>query len=626
MVFALATRADVLRGARACNSASCRQIATLIKSSVDASQDPCTNFYQFVCGNWKMSHERSVYAEHAMNFAADVATSLRAPSDDGDRSLGNAVARLYQSCEGVMATDGDDLDNLRDILKDNDIMWPTLSDSADVLATLVTIKRLFNVASLLRISTHESSRRLLVVSPGNVLRRLQATRTGLSWTRYNRFYKSVQEAIASPNSNQSSMLSFERFVVVEHKVIQWLSKKSDGNVIGDLGELEKCTNINRKRWIALFPPGWNGSAEKGAHLRAVDTGYLIAFGNLIADLGEKVVESYVSWSAIYVIAPMMSKRLADLWYRNETLLKEATPIKCLRFVEMTFGRTVFNRYNAKKFDVVVKGNIKEVTSNIVNAFLQKVNDSAWLAKLTPTITSALDVQKMFEQIEMFWANRNLQGVLADGDMGPSFARNWVRAVSYGRAAIADIGHSPSSYSLSRMVSVSSFGFFDVKSRSVRIAPYSGFLPVYDLEVIDAVKYGALGELLAVAAFNVLLNHVPPNTPISQRVETSLQCFAGPEGVYSRRHDFGILLRVVWEAFEALPPEQRALWLDDMPKYTEEQIFFIMACYLTCWGGTGDDDLLETICNRGVRQTSRFSTAFSCPYGGTMNPQNRCTFF
>ncbi|CAN7938305.1 unnamed protein product [Ixodes hexagonus] len=177
-----------------------------------------------------------------------------------------------------------------------------------------------------------------------------------------------------------------------------------------------------------------------------------------------------------------------------------------------------------------------------------------------------------------------------------------------------------------MMAVSSFTFVDMKTRSVRIAPYSGSLPVYDLEVVEAVKYGAFGVLLSVAAFDVLLDSVPSNTPLLQQVEDSLRCFAGPGGTYDMRQDFGVPLQVVWETFEALPPEQRTRWLDDIPSYSEEQIFFMMACYLTCGGGTGDGQSLEAICNRGVRETPRFSTAFSCPYGGAMNPQNRCTFF
>ncbi|KAH6925913.1 hypothetical protein HPB50_011880 [Hyalomma asiaticum] len=59
--------------------------------------------------------------------------------------------------------------------------------------------------------------------------------------------------------------------------------------------------------------------------------------------------------------------------------------------------------------------------------------------------------------------------------------------------------------------------------------------------------------------------------------------------------------------------------------TEEKVFFITACMITC-ATTAADNIYGGDCNKAVMNFAPFAEAFQCAPGSKMNPEKKCTFF
>ncbi|KAL3195666.1 hypothetical protein MRX96_001793 [Rhipicephalus microplus] len=59
--------------------------------------------------------------------------------------------------------------------------------------------------------------------------------------------------------------------------------------------------------------------------------------------------------------------------------------------------------------------------------------------------------------------------------------------------------------------------------------------------------------------------------------------------------------------------------------TEEKVFFITACMITC-AMTPADNVYGGDCNKAVMNFAPFAEAFQCAPGSNMNPERKCTFF
>ncbi|XP_077544616.1 endothelin-converting enzyme 1-like [Haemaphysalis longicornis] len=82
------------------------------------------------------------------------------------------------------------------------------------------------------------------------------------------------------------------------------------------------------------------------------------------------------------------------------------------------------------------------------------------------------------------------------------------------------------------------------------------------------------------------------------------------------------LEVAFSAFQAARTSGDALVSRN---FTEEQIFFLTACHMSC-AFSAEDNLYGGDCNKAVRNFKPFAEAFDCPEGSPMNPSKKCNFF
>ncbi|KAG7208892.1 hypothetical protein KM043_015075 [Ampulex compressa] len=91
-----------------CMTAACKERSKQYKSSIDTSANPCTDFYQYICGNWKRIHplppyRRAWILEFAME--SETYTQVRGLLEEGIKSTDKIEVKqakmVYKTCMNI---------------------------------------------------------------------------------------------------------------------------------------------------------------------------------------------------------------------------------------------------------------------------------------------------------------------------------------------------------------------------------------------------------------------------------------------------------------------------------------------------------------------------------------------
>lgn len=170
--------------------------------------------------------------------------------------------------------------------------------------------------------------------------------------------------------------------------------------------------------------------------------------------------------------------------------------------------------------------------------------------------------------------------------------------------------------------------YDYVSNAVRVAIGAVNLPLYDAESTNAMIYGGLGFSYAaqlVRAFDEGGLTIDPYGAINDS-------WAPPSWKRNCSADHRSPFPEIPALQAAHAAFQRALANGTRPArrlmadYTEEQVFFIAACFTLCQLEESALGFYGGHCNRAVKNFAPFAEAFACRNGSKMNPDDSCPYF
>ncbi|KAL1414526.1 hypothetical protein MTO96_007317 [Rhipicephalus appendiculatus] len=648
-----------------CETTACTSYARMVAQSTSGSVNPCHNFYRFVCEGYANS-SRSVFRDHVDTFTNHVARSLRtAIAPESAQSAFEKAAVFYQSCVAVVAEGASQFDQFRAIMEDAGILWPQVSKRPNIMESMLKMAVALNVYTLAFFAAEQDGGMCLIqIWKGDVLEHLKRRRQELeSNDKYEVYYGSFIQvfegydrnatmggSLLTATTSSSASSRWEYFLQIENVAFHYLTGRRAAvkTVFDDVDKLKQVSpSISPKRWADLFGQMMFAPHNKSENLSfpslpcsqeitVWDVQYLRALDDLLLAIGEQRLHFYYGWTVVQALARFMSHGLAVLSYGSMKSARDQSSLHCLRLTETTMGLVVYQRYAAENFRQDIRVELHEIVNMVYSALL---NNLQVIPELDVRDTS-MDLRQLertlLPRLEFLDNKDRLDRLLAEvpSMARGSFARNWLELQRALRRMSPDVRRATSSWYLSSIARANGYSIHKAGSKGeLGLAPYLTLLPLYDSNVVDSVKYGGLGSLIAEATFQFFVEHLPKQSGFHSLLDQRGRCYEsagtlrGLRGDPVKRAAFNraITQSFLWHAFRSPLRRRDYNWrLRGLESFTEQQLFFMASCFPLCTGH--QSGVAELTCNEPLRHSRHFPGAFRCPGGAPMNPRLKCSVF
>ncbi|XP_072144477.1 endothelin-converting enzyme 1-like [Dermacentor andersoni] len=648
-----------------CETTACTSYARMMAQSTSGSVNPCHNFYRFVCEGYANS-SRSVFRDHVDTFTSLVGRSLRtAVAPESGQSAFEKAAVFYQSCVAVVAEGTNQFDQFRAVIIDAGILWPQVSKRPNIMASMLKMAVTLNIFTLVFFAAeHDGEKCLIEIWKGDVLEHLKRRRRELEADgKYQLYYDTFIQIFEGYDKNATmggSLLAsatsgsestrWEYFLQIENVAFHYLTgrKAVVKTVFDDVGKLKRISpSISPKRWAHLFGQMMFAPLNKVDNLSSPslpcsqeitvwDLQYLRALDDLLLAVGEQRLHFYYGWTVVQALARFMSYGLAVLSYGSAKAARDESSLHCLRLTEATMGLVVYERYAARYFSQDIRVELHEMVNVVYSALLRSIQAIPELDVRDTSMGLRQLERTLLPNFEFLDNKDRLDRLLAQvpSMVRRSFAHNWLELQRALRHMSSEVRGLTSSWYLSRIAAASGYSIHKAGNKGeLGLAPYLTLLPLYDASVVDSVKYGGLGSLIAEATFQFFEEHLPLQSSFRSRLEQRTRCYesAGPlrdlQGDPVKRAAFkrAISQSFLWQAFQSPLRRRDYQWrLHGLEYFSEQQLFFMASCFPLCSGY--QSGIAELTCNEPLRHSRHFPGAFRCPGGAPMNPRLKCSVF
>ncbi|XP_050042369.2 endothelin-converting enzyme 1-like [Dermacentor andersoni] len=648
------------RGRVACESAACVELNDMLKSSVNASVQPCVNFYKYVCGPPFAGDHTSVYRQLVERFGRALISF--ANDDFVVSAIGQTpvqkVALFLRTC--LLANTYDkqtELAEFRGKLMEVGVVWPNFSQAPNVIGTAAKVYATFRVAPLLDIERSrddEEGDPYASVGPGTVLPtwKEKRDRMRLSGT-YEVFYADTV-AMYAGQSNRPSGSEFKKFEDVESVVLEKLvyygrSRADYVHHLHTVSSLQTSTpNVKAGVWQALVTNdlGLATSAE----VRVRNPEYLKRFDDVLGEVAEQDLHFYLDWCVLQAMGRFISASLSNLWYTGSASARDPTAsgdpsfstpsaADCLQLTESLLGWSLFQHFAVAKVNQSVMNSVKVMADIIGTGLVRRLEVAPWLSQMDPphsveVFVTKADFEDVLYQSSRFSVPGALAAALANvSDMHPSsFFTNWVNTAATTAQLPKRTWDQVSTSYIADIRNNDHFVAFDSARQSVRLPPYFAMVPVFHRDVTDSANYGGLGAILGAASIHLLVSRLSRNeslAPLLAEAGRRLDCYAKPAAenatAFPRERVYlAASLPAVWETYQ----NRKLLGVGDhrrLRDFSSEKSFFVTMCYLLC-DGRDNPEAAEFACNAAVKNIKAFSVAYHCEKETPMHPRQKCRLF
>ncbi|XP_029830139.3 neprilysin-1-like [Ixodes scapularis] len=609
-----------------CRSPSCSRYSHLVNHSLNPVVKPCDNFYQHVCHGWTRDHLGSVMAEQYLDH---VTVLLRKTSPQlKNQSPLEKVAKLFQSCEEVLAQ-SEESASMADIMRGTLLEWPSPSSNPDVLQSITRLQIKLNLSILLVIEKryYENHTAVLLWPCDQVLKMKRRREKIIRYSNYEEYHGKFRDHLAAPHD--VGLQSFEEFSKVEAAVFRYLGDqfyRVDAVTVFSLAGLANLTyHVSLERWRTLFETELGLVTGQSLKIHVGSVQYLMAFNSLLAEQGDRAVHLYLGWALVQLLSPYTWKRFAVLYHFGDLgAALQSRPWDCLQLTEMLLGWTLFAHQAKLKPDPEVANDTRDLVESVYGSLRGRISSSDWLGPFMNRLPAKLGVTHDYQDSAL---EAEASALIELPNLNSIFLDNWIEIVRYARARNLSFLKLSRTDQVRYIAPGKSWPPFSVHDGAILMPTHSLTLPTYDPLVPPAVKFGALGSLIADGVFSLLLDKVIGHPAPEKALLRRLSCYQkhmGRHGNQMIKAYRAASLTFLWDAFNETTSQQNKTRLVGLRDYNQEQTFFLALCYLLC--SRDDPSDAEALCNEPLMANPTFAEVFSCTDGSSMTSRDSTCLF
>ena len=369
-------------------------------SAIDKTADPCSDFYQYSCGNWNRSNpipadqvrwgrfnelaERNNYLLYA-----DLKKAADAPRSPLQRKYGD----YFAACMDVARVDSLAAKPIEPMLR----QIAGLPDATHIAALNVATLNQFGSAELFLIGIQQdqkdSTKQIAGTGQGGITlpdRDYYLTDDDRSKTLRRQYADHVTKMFVllgdSPEKSATEAADVLRIETA-------LAKGSMSRV--EMRDPAKRYHIMTVAEVEALSPGydWKGYLT-GIGLPQVETlnvsspGYVTAVSQVLAGESLDALKSYLRWRTLHAAAPALSQPFAEENFNffNQTLngQKEEQPRwkRCTRATDQALGEAVGQEWVRQNFPPDAKDNMEKLVRALEVALAQDISQLPWMSPET----------------------------------------------------------------------------------------------------------------------------------------------------------------------------------------------------------------------------------------------------
>ncbi|XP_064469222.1 uncharacterized protein LOC135383853 isoform X2 [Ornithodoros turicata] len=531
-------------------------------------------------------------------------------------------ARFYKSCLDIATGHKNGIQDFVSMLSAGNISWPTVPGRADLVKAMVYANVHWGCRPLLDID-------VLFIPNATVGVHLWSSSFPSTWHTIRSqmlndssevYYVYFDRFTTSLSGTTATRHAFAAFVAAEDAILGRLANrlvsKEERIVMNEtefVRKLDENKAFNIRNWRTAFEDLLNISQNEEIVV-SMDAGYFDAFASLASTLGPNSMLMFLAWGIVQELGGWFDGTLAALKYGGEQRASKSAKSRCRLLVQSYMGIAMSAPYAFHAITKTKVGNVSDISRRL---------QISLKGTYGPSIFSISEYQRILE------STHDLVGIFGEIGNGTELDRSYVMFADMTnnladnlQKAVAAFRAQPESNLPVRTRYMRNGHFprvFDAEQRELHVWPPLLTDIVFADGMNDGLRYGGLASFIAAGFLEALYS--TDGGP--QFFTGARKCFddiprkrSSPisENVF---YD-AISLPILWKAYVSAAQDRDvrlAYWRQD----SENQVFFLVYCYLRC-SGTSTKSKPET-CNFPVRNFPTFYEVFLC---GKKEPPVDCS--
>ncbi|XP_050027820.2 membrane metallo-endopeptidase-like 1 [Dermacentor andersoni] len=635
-----------------CSTEDCIVHADILTASLNRSLDPCDDFRAFVCSAWS---PRRQYRERVTSVMDEVIFAhlegLSAVLRYGSTLLpaGEKARRMHELCERYFEDGDANINRLHHFMKYIGLSWPEEPEDYqapsffDVLMELSLKWQMPFWISVSVLSGRDSTRGRLLIKPGEYIAAARSRhRRVIMGGDYGKYLQGFYITVSEDDKGHAETFFIEETKAVEGDVLEQLYscivsriKDPASFPLSDIGNF--TTNIPSVDWKGALQKHLSFNPSLAPHHRVLvsDTKLLETIDRLLGKYDNRQLRRHLAWLFVQTYAPVFDSGLLWFTFGGKSRASPYRPVFCGLHVEAVFKLLVLCLTTVSRLTGSDEKFIDGAYGSLVSTAVRMVNASKWLDEES----KALAVRKLSSLRVRVWPpphymdNDRLEKYYKEYPLGSeTFREYWLAAhVSMYQPTKAKEMTESDSLPMNYVPAHVSYDYI-LNSMALPIGIVDR--PLYYPKGTDAMFYGGLGFLLAKEMVKALDNvglrwHPSGNHVDSIFSKASTSEFRFKDGCLRSQGSASIFpevpaLEIAHSSLLVALKEQSVprLIRKDLP---EMVVFFMTLCYVTCATEEFPNPFAAD-CNKAVRNSAAFASAFNCTVGSKMNPGSKCDFF